>query len=51
MGTYINIGNAGFQRARNSGYGDKCVNKYKELPFGKLPLGNILYLCSIKLLK
>ena len=42
MGIYINIGNAGFQRARNSEYVGKCVNKYKELPLGKLPLGNIL---------
>ena len=24
------------------------VNKYKKLPLGKLPLGNILYLCGVK---
>lgn len=27
-------------------YKDRYVNKYKELPLGKLPLGNILYLCG-----
>ena len=27
---------------------DKYVNKYKELPLGKLPLGNISYLCGSK---
>ena len=24
------------------------VNKRKKLPLGKLPLGNIMYLCNIK---
>ena len=56
MGTYINIGNAGFQSARNGEDVDKSglrnrykyVNKSKELPLGKLPLGNFMYLCSIK---
>ena len=45
MGIYINIGNAGFQSARNGEY----VDKYKELPLGKLPLGNIAYICGIGL--
>ena len=49
MGIYINIGNAGFRSARNGEYVDKSVNKYKELPLGKLPLGNFVYLCGIKL--
>jgi len=51
MGTYINIGNAGFKSVRNGEYVDKSglrnrykyVNKSKELTLGKLPLGNILY--------
>ena len=56
MGTYINIGKAGFQSARNGEYVDKSglrnrykyVNRSKELPLGKLPLGNIMYICGIK---
>ena len=27
----------------------KYVNKSKKLPLGKLPLGNIMYLCGIGL--
>ena len=27
----------------------KDVKKYSELPLGNLPLGNMLYLCGIKL--
>ena len=26
----------------------KNINRSKKLPFGKLPLGNILYLCGVK---
>ena len=26
----------------------KNVNRRKKLPLGKLPLGNILYLCGVK---
>ena len=27
----------------------KDVKKYNELPLGNLPLGNMLYICGIKL--
>ena len=26
----------------------KNVNRYEKLPSGKLPLGNMLYLCGVK---